>query len=54
MRVLAKAWADGWAISRGTSAPVEVPEGYRIDVGLPGHLTAEPSTHAWAGPSRLL
>lgn len=39
MRTLAKAWAEGWAISRGTSAPVEVPEGYRIDVGLPGHVT---------------
>ncbi|WP_051084626.1 GNAT family N-acetyltransferase [Kribbella catacumbae] len=39
MRTLARAWADGWAISRGTPAPVEVPEGYRIDVGLPGHLT---------------
>lgn len=39
MRTLARAWADGWTISRGTPPPVEVPEGYRIDVGLPGHLT---------------
>lgn len=31
------AWAGGWAISRGTPAPVEIPGGYRIDVGLPGH-----------------
>ncbi|MFI5712465.1 GNAT family N-acetyltransferase [Kribbella sp. NPDC051620] len=37
--MLVKAWADGWAIARGTAAPVEVPEGYRIDVNRPGHLT---------------
>lgn len=36
---LAAAWAEGWAISRATPAPVEIPEGYRIDVGLPDHLT---------------
>jgi GNAT superfamily N-acetyltransferase len=35
---LVRAWAEGWAISRGAPAPVEVPEGYRIDVSLPGHL----------------
>ncbi|WP_442913255.1 GNAT family N-acetyltransferase [Kribbella sp. CA-293567] len=35
---LAGAWAQGWAISRGTPLPVEVPEGWRIEVGLPGHL----------------
>ncbi|MGI5170010.1 GNAT family N-acetyltransferase [Spirillospora sp. CA-253888] len=32
-------WARGWTVSRATSAPVAVPGGYRIDVGLPGHLT---------------
>ncbi|GAA3548063.1 GNAT family N-acetyltransferase [Kribbella ginsengisoli] len=37
--MLVKAWADGWAIARATPAPVEVPEGYRIDVNRPGHLT---------------
>ncbi|WP_112244163.1 GNAT family N-acetyltransferase [Kribbella monticola] len=36
--MLVKAWAEGWAIARGTPAPVEVAEGYRIDVGLPGHV----------------
>lgn len=30
-------WARGWAVSRGTAEPVEVPEGLRIDVGRPGH-----------------
>ncbi len=37
--MLVRAWAEGWAISRGTPPPVEVPEGYRVDVGLPGHVT---------------
>src|SRR5687768_6703571 len=32
-----RAWTHGWAISRGTPPPVEVPGGYRIDVRLPGH-----------------
>ncbi|WP_410785038.1 GNAT family N-acetyltransferase [Kribbella sp. C-35] len=31
------AWVHGWAISRSTAAPVKLPSGYRIDVGLPGH-----------------
>lgn len=31
------AWVHGWAISRSTAAPVQIPGGYRIDVGLPGH-----------------
>ncbi|GAA1527500.1 hypothetical protein GCM10009678_06450 [Actinomadura kijaniata] len=31
-------WVRGWTVSRGTSAPVAVPDGYRIDVGRPGHL----------------
>lgn len=30
-------WVHGWAISRNTPAPVKVRDGYRIDVGLPGH-----------------
>ena len=51
---LVRAWADGWAISRGTPAPIEVPEGYRIDVGLPGHLTRYVlPTHTPALASRL-
>lgn len=37
--MLVRAWADGWAIARATPAPVEVPEGYRIDVNRPGHVT---------------
>ncbi|WP_189336019.1 GNAT family N-acetyltransferase [Actinoplanes ianthinogenes] len=31
------AWVHGWAASRGTPAPVAVPGGWRIQVGLPGH-----------------
>ncbi|WP_231950674.1 GNAT family N-acetyltransferase [Allokutzneria albata] len=30
-------WVHGWALTRGTPAPVEEPDGYRVDVGLPGH-----------------
>ncbi|MEV8375525.1 GNAT family N-acetyltransferase [Kribbella sp. NPDC056861] len=36
--MLVKAWAEGWATVRRTAAPVEVPEGWRIEVGLPGHI----------------
>ncbi|MFG2169957.1 hypothetical protein ACGFMO_01020 [Streptomyces niveus] len=32
------AWVAGWAVSRSASAPVVEPWGYRIDVGLPGHV----------------
>ncbi|MFC9970262.1 GNAT family N-acetyltransferase [Spirillospora sp. NPDC127200] len=32
-------WVRGWTVSRATAAPVAVPGGYRVDVGLPGHLT---------------
>lgn len=31
------AWVQGWAISRGTSAPERTTAGHRIEVGLPGH-----------------
>ncbi|MGW4502892.1 GNAT family N-acetyltransferase [Micromonospora sp. NPDC004336] len=34
---LMAAWGRGWAVSRGTPAPVAVPGGFRVDVGLPGH-----------------
>ncbi|MBE1487655.1 GNAT family N-acetyltransferase [Plantactinospora soyae] len=34
---LMMAWGRGWAVSRGTAAPVEVAGGFRVDVGLPGH-----------------
>ncbi|MFC6017615.1 GNAT family N-acetyltransferase [Plantactinospora solaniradicis] len=34
---LVMAWGRGWAVSRGTSAPVGVSGGFRVDVGLPGH-----------------
>jgi GNAT superfamily N-acetyltransferase len=30
-------WVWGWALSRGTPDPVTEPDGYRVDVGLPGH-----------------
>lgn len=36
---LLSAWAHGWTISRGTEAPIPLADfGYRIQVGLPGHL----------------
>ncbi|MGC0420842.1 GNAT family N-acetyltransferase [Embleya sp. AB8] len=34
---LVRAWVDGWAVARATTSPVEVPGGFRIEVGLPGH-----------------
>ncbi len=34
---LVLAWGRGWAVSRGVPGPVEVPGGFRADVGLPGH-----------------
>ncbi|WP_370444822.1 GNAT family N-acetyltransferase [Amycolatopsis sp. CA-128772] len=30
-------WVRGWAVSRATPPPVPEPDGYRVDVGLPGH-----------------
>ncbi|MDR7385569.1 GNAT family N-acetyltransferase [Promicromonospora iranensis] len=35
---LARAWVAGWAVSRGTEPPVELLEGFRVDVGLPHHV----------------
>jgi GNAT superfamily N-acetyltransferase len=35
---LARAWVAGWSVSRGTEPPVELPEGFRVDVGLPHHV----------------
>lgn len=34
---LVMAWGTGWAASRRTPDPVEVPGGFRVDVGDPGH-----------------
>ncbi|MFC7546217.1 GNAT family N-acetyltransferase [Plantactinospora sp. GCM10030261] len=34
---LVTAWGQGWVVSRGAPAPVVVPGGFRVDVGLPGH-----------------
>ncbi|WP_405794805.1 GNAT family N-acetyltransferase [Streptomyces sp. NBC_01506] len=31
-------WVAGWVVSRSSPAPVREPWGYRIDVGLPGHV----------------
>jgi len=33
-----RAWTSGWVLSRGASTPVEVPGGFEIEVGKPGHL----------------
>ncbi len=30
-------WVRGWAVSRAAPSPVAEPDGYRVDVGLPGH-----------------
>ncbi|MCE6995033.1 GNAT family N-acetyltransferase [Saccharothrix sp. S26] len=30
-------WVRGWSACRGTPEPVEEPDGFRIDVGTPGH-----------------
>ncbi|MEU0527119.1 GNAT family N-acetyltransferase [Streptomyces niveus] len=35
---ITSAWVAGWAVNRSTSAPVVEPWGYRVDVGLPGHV----------------
>ncbi|HET6707656.1 MAG TPA: GNAT family N-acetyltransferase [Amycolatopsis sp.] len=32
-----EAWVRGWAVSRAAPAPVAEVDGYRVDVGLPGH-----------------
>lgn len=54
MSVEVRAWAVGWAIARGTPPPVAVPEGYRIDVGLPEHVTRYVlPTHSPALAARL-
>jgi GNAT superfamily N-acetyltransferase len=34
---IVEAWATGWALSRGTPAPVRAAGAFRIDVGLPQH-----------------
>lgn len=34
---LVTAWAHGWAVSRAVAAPVAVPGGWRLQVGLAGH-----------------
>lgn len=35
---ITSAWVAGWAVNRSTPAPVVEPWGYRIHVGLPGHV----------------
>ncbi|KAA2261250.1 GNAT family N-acetyltransferase [Solihabitans fulvus] len=48
-RDVLRAWVDGWVLSRGASAPVEEPWGFRIEVGRPNHVrryvlpTADPA-----------
>ena len=34
---LISAWVHGWALSRGVGVPVAEQDGFRLDVGLPGH-----------------
>ncbi|WP_394834388.1 GNAT family N-acetyltransferase [Pendulispora rubella] len=38
LRELVRDWVEGWALSRDVSAPLEVPEGFFIHVGRPGHM----------------
>ncbi|MCR6489695.1 GNAT family N-acetyltransferase [Amycolatopsis sp. OK19-0408] len=44
------AWVRGWAVSRAAPPPVPEGDGYRVDVGLPGHrvryLLRSPATVA--------
>lgn len=49
-----RAWAAGWAVSRGTPAPTDAGGSHRIAVGLPGHAVryVVPSTDT--GPLREL
>lgn len=37
VRRLVGHWVHGWALTRGVPAPVRVPHGHRLDVGVPGH-----------------
>ena len=37
--LIVETWATGWALSRGTPAPVRTAGALRIDVGLPKHKT---------------
>lgn len=47
---LVMAWGRGWAVSRRTPAPVPVPGGFRVDVGLPGHRVRH-VLHSWDAAS---
>jgi GNAT superfamily N-acetyltransferase len=46
------AWVRGWAVSRATPPPVAEPDGYRVDVGLPGHRVRYLLRSPSAVPSR--
>lgn len=47
-RDVVASWIKGWALSRGVAAPVQVYDGFRVDVGLPDqkarYLFAEASS----------
>jgi ribosomal protein S18 acetylase RimI-like enzyme len=43
---LVLAWGRGWSVSRGLPEPVEVPGGFRADVGVHGHRVRY-VLHAW-------
>lgn len=34
---LVTSWVHGWAVSRAAPTPVAVPQGWRVNVGAPGH-----------------
>ncbi len=44
------AWGRGWAVSRGVPPPVEVPGGFRAEVGLPHHRVRH-VLHTWSAES---
>ncbi|MFI6301065.1 GNAT family N-acetyltransferase [Amycolatopsis thailandensis] len=52
MAGLIKAWVHGWALSRGVGIPVAEPDGYRLDVGRPGHRVRYVLEHAGSVESR--
>lgn len=51
---LARAWVDGWTVSRRTPAPVDAPWGLSIQVGLPTQTVRHVLLDADAGTARGL
>jgi GNAT superfamily N-acetyltransferase len=50
---IVETWVSGWALSRGTPAPVRTAGGFRIDVGLPQHKARYIFSHCCDDVRRL-